>query len=130
MKTQACIASLLLALSGAAFAAGKHGHGHEHKPAHGGVVTEAGGMDFELVAKADSVTLHVRGHDGKPASVAGATGKLTILSGTEKTEAALAPEGNDKLQAKGSFKVGAGTKFVATVHMAGKKPINMRFALK
>jgi hypothetical protein len=71
----------------------------------------------------------VRDH-GKPASTQGASGKITVLAGTEKTEATLAPAGDNKLEAKGSFKVAAGTKFVATVGLKGKQPVNMRFALK
>jgi hypothetical protein len=129
MKTINLLASLLLVISGHAIASGAHEHGHEHKPLHGGVVVEASDMDFELVAKADSITLHVRDH-GKPASVKGATGKVTVLTGAEKSEAPLAPTGDDKLQATGSFKVSAGTKVVALVNLPGKKPVNLRFAIK
>ncbi len=86
-------------------------------------------LDFELVAKADLITVHVRDH-GKVASTKGATGKLTILAGAEKTEVALAPAGEDRMEAKGSFKVAAGTRIVATINLAGKKPANVRFALK
>lgn len=129
MNASALIASLLLASSGAVFAADKHDHAHTHTPLHGGVVVEASDMDFELVAKADVITLHVRDH-GKAANVKGATGKLTILSGTDKAEAALSPVGDDRLEAKGAFKVAAGTKLVAMVNLAGRKPINVRFALK
>ena len=75
------------------------------------------------------ITVHVRDH-GKVASTKGATGKLTILAGAEKTEVALAPAGEDRMEAKGSFKVAAGTRIVATINLAGKKPANVRFALK
>lgn len=126
MKTKLLLASALLAFSSGAFAAGDHGH--EHKPLHGGVVVEASDMDFELVAKADQISLHVRDH-GKSANLQGASAKLTLLNGSEKSEVQLAPAG-DKLEAKGSFKVGAGTKAVAMVTLAGKKPVNVRFALK
>lgn len=127
MKISKLIAGLLLAMSGIAFAADEHGH--DHKPLHGGIVAESGEMEFELVAKPDGITLHVR-DNGKPASSKGATGKVTLLNGTEKTEAALAPAGDDKLEAKGSFKVGPGTKVVAAVNLAGKKPVNLRYAIK
>ncbi|UDF37839.1 UNVERIFIED_ORG: hypothetical protein LHJ69_24040 (plasmid) [Shinella sp. XGS7] len=127
-KTQLLLASAILAIGTSAFAADKHDHGHEHKPLHGGVVVEASDMDFELVAKADQISLYVRDH-GKTATVQGGTAKLTLLNGSEKSEVQLAPAG-DKLEAKGSFKVGAGTKAVATITLAGKKPVNVRFALK
>ena len=74
-----------------------------------------------------AMVVHLRDH-GKPASVKGASGKLTILSGSEKMEAVLASSGDDKLEAKGSFKLGPGTKFVATVNLPGKKAVNVRFA--
>jgi hypothetical protein len=111
--------------AGVAPAQGKH----DHKPLHGVVVTEVGDIDIELVAKADVVIVYVRDH-GKPISTQGATGKITLLSGMETTEAPLAPAGDNRLEAKGAFKVGAGTKAVATVTLAGKKPLTARFALK
>ena len=125
MKTQTFIVALLFAVSGATFAAGKH----EHKPVHGGVVVEANNMDFELVTKAELITVYVRDH-GKAANVKGATGKLTLLSGSAKSEATLVPAGDDRLEARGSFQVAAGTKIVASINLIGKKPINVRFAIK
>lgn len=122
-------AAALAACLGTAVAAQEHEHGHAHEPMHGGVVVESSDMDFELVAKADAVTLYVRDH-GKPANTQGASGKLTLLSGSDKTEAMLSPAGDNRLEAKGSFKVGAGTKAVASVTLPGKKAVNVRFALK
>lgn len=131
MKTPKLFVSLSLALtvlaSGAALAAGTHSH--DHKPQHGGWVVEAGDADFELVAQAELITIYVRGH-GKTTTTAGAGGKITLLNGSEKTEAPLLPAGANKLEAKGRFKVGPGTKAVALVTLAGKKPVNLRFAIK
>lgn len=129
MKIAALLSALAFCCSGAAIAAGDHKHGHEHKPLHGGIVVEVNDVDFELVAKADSIALFVRDH-GKPAYTQGATAKVTLLNGTEKSEATLAPAGDNKLEAKGAFNVGSGTKAVATVTLAGKKPVNVRFAVK
>ena len=128
MKLQALIATIALAITSAAHAAGdKHDHAHEHKPLHGGVVVEVKDMDFELVANATAVKLYLRDH-GKPADVSKATAKVTLLTGTEKQEVELKPAG-DKLEATGSFKVGPGTKAVAVVTVAGK-PATARFTLK
>jgi hypothetical protein len=130
MKTRHLFACFTLSLAGSAFAAGDaHNHAHEHKPLHGGIVVEASDIDFELVAKADVVTVYVRDH-GKPSATQGATGKLTLLTGADKAEAALSPAGDNKLEAKGDFKVASGTKVVATVTLAGKKPVNVRFAVR
>ena len=127
MNCKALLTAAALAFAATAFAA--DGHGHDPKPMHGGIVTEASDIEFELLAKADTITVYVRDH-GKPASTQGASGKLTMLAGAEKAEATLTPAGDNKLEAKGSFKVGPGTKFVATVNLQGKKPVNMRFAMK
>ena len=130
MKLTTCLAAILLTTCGLSFATGKHQHAaDDHKPLHGGVVVGTTAMDFELVAKPDVLTLHLRDH-GKPASVKGASGKITILSGSDKAEATLTPAGDDKLEARGAFKTGPGTKLVATVTLPGKKPMNVRFALK
>jgi len=128
-KTAILLSALALSASGAVFAAGDHQHGHDHKPLHGGVVAEASDIDFELVADAGSIALFVRDH-GKPASTQDATAKVTLLNGTEKTEAVLAPAGGNKLAAQGAYKLGAGTKAVATVTLAGKKPVSVRFAIR
>lgn len=128
MKTHALLASIALALSAPAFAAGdKHDHAHEHKPLHGGVVIEVKDMDYELVAKPTTIQLFLRDH-GKAADVSKASAKVTLLTGTEKQEVELKPAG-DKLEATGSFKVGPGTKAVAVVTVAGK-PATARFTLK
>jgi hypothetical protein len=129
MKITYLLAALLVTCTGAAYAAGNHDHGHEHKPLHGGVVVESNDMDYELVAKVDVITLHLRDH-GKPVSTQGMSAKLTLLNGTEKSEVILTPAGNSSLEAKGSFKVAAGTKLVALVTGPGKKVANVRFALK
>lgn len=129
MKTKYLLATLALTLSGAAFAAGDHIHGDDHKPQHGGIVAGTHDMDYELVARPDVITLHLRDH-GKPASSQGVGAKLTLLNGTEKSEAVLVPVGEGRLEAKGAFKVAAGTKVVALVTLPGKKPANVRFALK
>ncbi len=121
------LATLAFGLSNAAFAAGGHDHAHEHTALHGGVVAEAKDIDFELVAKPDSLRLHVRDH-GKPVDVAKASAKLTLLAGGVKQEVALKPAG-DKLEAMGQFKV-TGAKAVALVNLPGKPALTVRFVLR
>ena len=62
MKSIYLVAAFALFLSGLAYAAGDHGHGHEHKPLHGGVVAVVKDVDYELLAKPDSIQLHLRDH--------------------------------------------------------------------
>ncbi len=127
MKIANLIFALALGTSGLVGAAGDHDHGHEHKPLHGGIVTEVKDMDFELVAKSDSIQLYLRDH-GKPVDISKASAKVTLLSGSQTQEVNLQADG-DKLAAKGSFSFSSGTKVVAQVNFAGKAT-NARFVLK
>jgi hypothetical protein len=119
------LAASLVASAGAAIA---HGDDHAHQSLHGGVVVEVKDMDYELVAKPGVVQLYVRDH-GKPADVAKASARLTLLAGTDKQDVELKPAG-DKLEATGSFRVGAGTKAVVVVRMDGKPASTARFTLR
>ena len=97
------------------------------KARHGGVVQKANDITYELVVQADGAAIHIDDH-GKPVSVVGASGKLTVLSGANKSEAELKPVG-DKLEAKG-IKLAPGSKVVASVTMADKKTVSVRFSVK
>ena len=100
----------------------------DHVPKFGGVVVETKAGDMEMVAKPELIVIHVSDH-GKPMKLTTATGKLTVFNGKDKTEAPLTLVG-DKLEAKGSFKVGAGTKALAEVSVNGKPAVSARFTLK
>jgi hypothetical protein len=128
MKRSKLIAAAALILTIPAFAADKHDLAHGHEPVHGGVVVEVKDVDLELVAKPELIQLHLRDH-GKPVDVANGSAKLTLLSGTDKQEVELRPAG-DRLEARGSFKVSAGTKLVAVVNLPGKPSTTARLTLK
>ena len=100
----------------------------DHAPKFGGVVVETKAGDLELVAKPELIVIHVSDH-GKPMKLTSATGKVTVFNGKDKTEAPLALVG-DKLEATGSFKVGAGAKALAEVSLNGKPAVSARFTLK
>lgn len=113
------IAAAFLTLSSAALAGG------DFKPKYGGVVQEVSEIQYEVVAKADSVAIYIEDH-GKKVDVKGATAKVSFLTGAEKSEATLAPAGENKLEAKGTFNVKSGTKVTAVVTMAGKPAKTVR----
>jgi hypothetical protein len=117
-------ASLLLAslVATAAYAA------EDHAPKHGGIVVETKSGDMELVAKPELIVIHISDH-GKPMKLTSASGKVTVYNGSEKAEAPLALAG-DKLEAKGSFMVVAGTKVLAEASLNGKPAVAARFTLK
>ncbi len=127
MKMMHLITILSLGLSGFAFAAGGHDHGHEHKPLHGGIVAEVKDMDYELVAKPEQIQLFVRDH-GKPADISKGSAKLTVLTGNQKQEINLLPDG-DRFLAKGAFGIASGAKAVAHVNLGGPA-VTVRFVLK
>ena len=119
------LAAVVLGLSTLVFnAAQAHG---EYKPKHGGVVSAASDLHFELVATSTGAALYIDDH-GKPVSPTGMTGKLTVLKGTEKSEAELVVAG-DKLEARG-LKLVKGAKVVAALTTPAKKAITVRFTVK
>ena len=94
---------------------------------HGGVVATASDLLFELVAEGGNAVIYVEDH-GKPMAPTGLKGKLTVLNGTEKSEAALVVAG-DKLEAQG-VKLGKGAKIVAALVTPAAKAITVRFTVK
>jgi hypothetical protein len=128
MKPICLLAALLLGFCGLSSASGNHDHGHEHKPLHGGIVTEVRVMDYELVASTDSIQMYVRDH-GKPVDVTQATAKVTLLSGSEKQDVELKAAG-EKMEAKGVFKLAPGAKALILISLPGGKTTTARFVLK
>lgn len=99
-----------------------------HGPAkaqHGGIVQSAHDLSFELVSRPEGVIIYVDDH-GKAKPTAGATGKLTVLHGKDKSETELTPSAENALEAKG-VKIVKGDKLVATVTFADKETATMRF---
>ena len=100
---------------------------HEAKAQHGGVVSVVKDINYELVAAQGELALYVSDH-GKPVDLAGATAKLTLLSGTQKQEIALAPAGN-ALRAKGAVSVAPGTKALVSFQPKSGPAASARFTL-
>ena len=127
IRTVAVIASCL-ALG--AFAQPKDAHKHaEQKPKFGGMVKEVKDIQYELVAKPDIITVYVEDH-GKKIDVKGATGKVTLRHGADRSEGTLVPAGDNKLEAKGKFNVAPGTTAILAVKRAGQAEETVRLTLK
>ena len=90
------VLALIACVAYAAHAADKHGHDHDHRPLHGGIVAEAGDLNYELVARPDSLTIYVTDH-GKPVAATGARGTATVHSANEKTTAVYSSIVNDNI---------------------------------
>ncbi len=114
--------ALLVALSPKALA-----HG-EVRPLHGGTVQVVADIHYELVPQARGATLHVLDH-GQPVDVSRMRGKLTVLNGTQKTEAPLTPAGAHRLEAAG-VRLAAGAKAVASLQDGEGKAVTVRFSVK
>ena len=99
------------------------------EPKHGGVVAVVKDIDYELVAKSDTVTIYVEDH-GKSVDTKAATAKVTMLTAGQKTETTLTPAGGNKLETKGKFDAKDGTKVIAIIKLAGKPTITVRFEIK
>ena len=119
------LAVVVLGLSALSFNVAMAHGGAQAK--HGGVVATASDLGFELVGTPSGAAIYVEDH-GKPMAPTGMTGKLTVLTGTEKSEAPLAVAG-DKLEAKG-VKLATGSKVVAALTTSAKKAITVRFTIK
>ncbi|GAB3551921.1 hypothetical protein GCM10027343_36780 [Noviherbaspirillum agri] len=114
----------------AAIAASGNALAHGEAPKHGGIVsTTSNDISFELVDKDGKATIYVEDH-GKPVATAGASGKLTVLNGTDKVELPLEPAGENSLVTKGGANLAKGAKAIAAVTFADKKAVNVRFAIK
>ena len=94
MKTPALLA-LALWLAAAPVAALAHG---DIDAKHGGITKMQNDLGFELVPQPDGAAIYIEDH-GKPVPVAGMSGRLTVLNGSQKTEADLVPAG-DRLEAR------------------------------
>ncbi|UUZ54312.1 hypothetical protein LP419_39105 [Massilia sp. H-1] len=112
---------------GMALSNGALAHGAQAK--HGGVVSSAGDLAFELVAKDGKAVIYVDDH-GQQLSTREAKGTLTVLDGAKKTETALVPGEPNLLTSKADVILSKGTKAVASIALAGRAPINVRFAVK
>lgn len=105
------------------------GAGHDHGPKYGGVVREVNDIAYELVAKPDSLTLYVSDH-GKPVTTQGATAEAVLYASSGKTTVKLAPAGENRMLAKGTFKVGVGVRVIVITTLSGRPPAKATFNLK
>ena len=101
---------------------------HEEKPRHGGVVSEAKDLNFELVNQNGNAVIYILDH-GQPVDTAKASGKLTVLNGSEKTEVDLQPAGENRLASASNVPLNKGAKAVASLTL-GEKKVSVRFAVK
>ena len=119
---------LSIALAAVLLAAGSAIAHTDAKAQYGGVVASAADLSWELTSDSAGASIYVVDH-GKPADVSKMAGKLTVLNGTQKSEAELKPAGANKLVASG-VKLEKGAKAVAAVQVAAGKTVTVRFTTR
>lgn len=119
--------SMVLGAALTVLSLGAAAHG-DAKPMHGGIVQVASDIQYELVPQPNGAALYVVDH-GKPADASKMSGKLTVLNGTQKSEAALKPVGANKLEA-GGVTLASGAKVVATIQRGDGTTASVRFSVK
>ena len=104
-------------------------HDDHGKPQHGGIVAEAGTFQGELVTGPKGPTLYVTDH-GQPVPTAGASGKLVVLAGGQRSDLALSPAGDNRLAPAQSIPLPKGARAVATVTLKDGRSGALRFDVK
>jgi hypothetical protein len=117
-------------LIAAASAQAQHKHSHDHKPKHGGLIREAGGFVYELVAKPTEIVVHVTDEADKPVPVRGSTARVTLIDSGTRVEVPLAAGNDNRHSAAGSFPVKAGMSALLEVAVGGKPVAKLRYTLK
>lgn len=128
MKLHRLLAGLSLVLTITSPVIASEGHKHDAPP-HGGQYVEIGAVGLELVARSDSLTLYLSEND-RPAPSAGAKASATITSGNNKTTVSFEPTGENRMLAKGDFKVGVGVRVAVTASLHGKSETKANFRLR
>jgi hypothetical protein len=127
-STRLLALSFLLAATVAAPALAQHKH--DHKPKHGGVIREAGGFVYELVAKPTEIVVHVTDEADRPVPVRGSTAKVTLIDSGTRLEVPLAPGADNRHAATGTFPVKPGMSALLDVAVGGKPVAKLRYILK
>jgi hypothetical protein len=104
------------------------------KAPNGGQLRMAGIYHYELVvapASAEArnvpVIVYVTDHAGAKVPTAGATGSVTLLSGTQKTTVVLKPEGDNRMKGEGIYRSAADMKAIVSIALGGKPAEQARF---
>lgn len=94
---------------------------------HGGQLRMVQQYHYELVVKANEVSVYVTDHDGKKFDTRGATGTATLLSGKSKASVKLTPAGDNQMKGSGKFELAPDMKVVVSIALAGQTALQGRF---
>lgn len=94
---------------------------------HGGQLRMVQQYHYELVVKANEVSVYVTDHGGKKFDTRGATGTATLLSGKSKASVKLMPAGDNQMKGSGKFELAPDMKVVVSIALAGQPALQGRF---
>ncbi len=94
---------------------------------NGGQLRATASWHLELVMKGDELMVFVNTHEDKPVSTRGASGRVSLLLGTERADVLLEPFGQNGLRGSGKFPPDPKVRAVVSVTLAGGKPQQERF---
>lgn len=117
--------ALLIALTMPA--AAQHAHGSTGP--NGGTMEDIAGVHAELVAAGSSLTFNILDEASKPVPVAGYTGSVLVVTGSQRETATLAVNGPSALGAALKAPVAAGTQVTLMLKTTGGKSGQARFKL-
>ena len=120
------VLALTMLVSQGAFAHGDERHDIPTAP-HGGQISMVQQYQYELVVKADEVSVYVTDHAGKKIDTRGATGTATLLSGKSKASVKLSPAGDNQMKGSGQFALAPDMKVVVSIALAGQPTLQGRF---
>lgn len=104
-------------------------HAHElSQPQYGGTVAEVQGVTYELLVRPDGAVIYVTDH-GRPVPTRDADGSIVLLSGARTAQVALVPTGLNELRGQANLKTFGSAKALATIALAGRKPVTVRFTV-
>jgi len=94
---------------------------------NGGQLRATASWHLELVVKGDELMVFVNTHEDKPVSTRGATGRVSLLLGAERSDVLLEPFAQNGLRGSGKFSSDPKLRAVVSVTLAGGKPQQERF---
>lgn len=94
---------------------------------HGGQLRMVQQYHYELVVKANEVSVYITDHGGKKFDTRGATGTATLLSSNSKASVKLTPAGDNQMKSSGKFQLAPDMKVVVSIALAGQTALQGRF---
>ena len=119
------ILGLCVTLAFALSAAAQHNHGS--KGPNGGAMEDVAGVHAELVARGNTVTVHITNEDGKPVSTKAYSASVLIAGGGGRETLTLAPSGENALKGDAKTPIAPGAQITLQLRTDKGKSGQARF---